>query len=133
MIYNNLLHVRPITLGVLTQNISMLLVIVSSDIRYNVFLLITELKSNGSTRTNMPMPTCSLFCPLLSTAGMVLFIFHVFLVGLANTSSLFVLLLPAFAPANNGGLLSFSPSEYSPSSSCPPSLSSDEFSPSLPL
>jgi hypothetical protein len=69
----------------------------------------------------------------LSTAGMVLFLFLVFLVGLANTSSLFVLGIPAVGPANNGGLLSFSPSESSPSSSCPPSLSSEVFSPSLPL
>jgi hypothetical protein len=59
----------------------------------------------------------------LSTAGMVLFLFRVFLVGLANASSLFILLISTFAPANNGGLLSFSPSESSPSSSCSPSLS----------
>jgi hypothetical protein len=58
----------------------------------------------------------------LFTGGMVLFLFLVFLVGLANTSSLFVLRIPTFAPANNGGLLSFSPSESSPSSSCSPSL-----------
>jgi hypothetical protein len=56
----------------------------------------------------------------LSTAGIVLFLFLGFLVELANTSSLFVLILPAFAPANKGGLLSFSTSVSSPSSSCFP-------------
>ncbi len=88
-------------------------------------------------------PTCQCllvpsFLPLiaiagLSTAGMVLFLFLVFLDGLANTSSQFVLLIPAFAPTNNGGLLPFFPSESFPTSSCSPSLSSDNFSPSLPL
>ncbi len=65
----------------------------------------------------------------LSTAGMVLFLFLVFFVGLSNTLSMFIMLLPTFAPANNGGLLSFSPLESSPSSSPSPSPSADKFSP----
>ncbi len=48
----------------------------------------------------------------LSTAGMVLFLFLVFLVGLANTSSLLFLRVPAVGPPNNGGLLPFSPLEF---------------------
>jgi hypothetical protein len=64
MIYNNLLHVRSNILGVLTQNLYQRYSLLFHQIQC-ISTNYIELKSNGSTRNNMPMPTCSLFCPLL--------------------------------------------------------------------
>ncbi len=64
MMYIDLLHVRSIMLRVLLQNLyqSCLLLIHQIQCIYTHY---TELKANGSTRINMPMPTWPLFCRLL--------------------------------------------------------------------
>ncbi len=64
MIYDNLLHVGSIILGVLTQNLYQHFLLLFHQIKC-ISTNYIEIKYNGSTRTNMPMPTCSLFCPLL--------------------------------------------------------------------
>ncbi len=64
MMCNNLMHVRSIILGVFTQNLYQSCSLLFHLIQY-ISTYYIQLKSNGSTRTNMPMPTCSLFCPSL--------------------------------------------------------------------
>jgi hypothetical protein len=64
MIFNNLLRIRSIILGVLTQNLYQQCLLLFHQIQ-RIATNYIELKSNVSTRTNKPMPTCSLFCPLL--------------------------------------------------------------------
>jgi hypothetical protein len=64
MIHNNLLCITSIILGVFTLNQDQSRLLLFHQIQY-ISTYYIELKSNGSIRTNMPMPTCSLFCPLL--------------------------------------------------------------------
>jgi hypothetical protein len=64
MIHNNLLRVRSIILCVFIQKLYQSCLLLFHQIQC-ISTNYIELKSNGSTRTNMPMPTCSLFCPSL--------------------------------------------------------------------
>jgi hypothetical protein len=64
IIYNILLGVRFIILGDLNRTcINSFLLLFHQ--RQSISTNYIEPKSNGSTRTNMPMPTCPLCCPLL--------------------------------------------------------------------
>ncbi len=64
MICIDLMRVRSIILCLFTQNLYQSCTLLFHQIQcFSTYYI--ELKSNGSTRTNMPMPTCSLFCPLL--------------------------------------------------------------------
>jgi hypothetical protein len=64
IIYNNLLCVRSILLRVLTESVSTVFLLLFHQTQ-SISTNYIELKSNESTRTNMPLPTCALFCPLL--------------------------------------------------------------------
>ncbi len=65
IIYNNLLHVRSILLCVLIINLYQCFLSLLFHQIWSIFTNYIELESNGSNRTNMPLPTCALFCPLL--------------------------------------------------------------------
>ncbi len=62
--YNNVLCVRSILLGVLTLNLYQWFLLLFHQTQ-SISTTYIELKSNGSTRTNMPLSNCALFCPLL--------------------------------------------------------------------
>jgi hypothetical protein len=64
MIHSDFLRVRSIVLGIFTWNLYQCFSLLFHQIQ-SISTNYTKLKSNRSTRTNMPMPTCSLCCTLL--------------------------------------------------------------------